>query len=403
MSMKTDLAVIGAGAAGLTAAVTAASRGMKVVLLEKSDRPGRKILASGNGRCNMMNTGIPVYYGDAEFATAVLKKCPFSRVEDFFQNYGLIMTQDAEGRVYPVTYQATSVLSVLKNAAKLSDVNMMTGFHVSEISRKHQLFIIRNDKNEEILSEKAIIACGGAAQPKLGGSQDGYRLLESLGHQITPLFPALVSLTTDEKSISGLSGIRVRGRLTLYQGSQVLHQEKGEILFTDYGISGICVMQCARFTEGRNTHLEINFLDGIFYSTQDLVNEIRRRKSMLSEMSPVRLFDGILPDKISYAIMKQAGIPLRGECAGQLTENEIRQIAETAYRYRLCIRGTRGMDFAQVTAGGADCREFSSETLESRIVPGLYAAGEVLNVDGDCGGFNLMFAFSSGIIAGESV
>ena len=162
-------------------------------------------------------------------------------------------------------------------------------------------------------------------------------------------------------------------------------------------------MQCARFTAGRNTHLEINFLDGIYESREDLMNEIRRRQVMLYDLSPVSLLDGILPEKISYAVMKQAGIPMKGENAGSLTDNDLRRIAETVQCYRVYITGTRGMDYAQVTAGGADCREFHSETMESRIIPGMYAAGEVLNVDGDCGGFNLMFAFASGIIAGGSV
>ena len=401
--MRTDVTVIGAGAAGLIAAITAASRGRKVILLEKSDRPGRKILASGNGRCNMMNKGIPVYYGDPEFAASVLKKCPFSRTEDYFKQYGLMMTQDTEGRVYPVTYQSASVLSVLKNAARITGVTLITGYNVSAVSRSNGLFLVKDDTEDEILSEKVIIACGGAAQPKLGGSEDGYRMLEAFGHHIVPVFPALVPLTTDKKSISGLSGIRIRCSISLMEGTHAVHREKGEILFTDYGISGICVMQCARFTEKRNTHIEINFLDGLYDSTEALMNEIRRRQVMLSEMSPVSLFDGILPEKISYAIMKQAGIPMRGENAGNLTDNEIRHIAEAAQNYRIYITGTRGMDYAQVAAGGADCREFRDETLESRLVPGLYAAGEVLNVDGDCGGFNLMFAFSSGIIAGESV
>lgn len=401
--MKTDVTVIGAGAAGLTAAVTAASRGLKVILLEKGERPGRKILASGNGRCNMMNKGFPVYYGDPVFAASVLKQCPLSKIEAFFKEYGLIMTQEPEGRVYPVTYQAISVLSVLKNAARITNVYLNTGFDVSAIYRDHNLFIIRNDRNEEIMSEKVIICCGGAAQSKLGGSMDGYRLLESLGHHIIPVFPSLVSLTTDKKSISGLSGIRIRAAVSLFEGNSLIHQEKGEILFTDYGVSGICIMQCARFTEGRNTHLKINFLEGICDSSEEMIGEIRRRQVMLSNLSPVSLFDGVLPEKISYAVMKQAGIPMKGEKAGSLTDNDIRRIAETAKGYRIFITGTRGMDYAQVTAGGADCSEFCPETMESRLTQGLFAAGEVLNVDGDCGGFNLMFAFSSGIIAGESV
>ncbi|MBR5961237.1 MAG: aminoacetone oxidase family FAD-binding enzyme [Clostridia bacterium] len=401
--MKTDVTVIGAGAAGLTAAVSAASRGLKVILIEKSERPGRKILASGNGRCNMMNGRSPVYYGDPDFAASVMNKCPAGRIKDFFLQYGLMTTEDEEGRVYPLTLQAASVLAVLKNAIHISGVSLIAGFDASEIKKDKNQYLIRNEKGEEIVSGKVVITCGGAAQPKLGGSSDGYRLLERFGHRIIPVFPSLVSLTTDKKSISGLSGIRIHGEISLFEGSCLLHQEKGEILFTDYGISGICVMQCARFTENKNTHLEINFLENLDDNPEEMMNEFRRRQIMLSDLSPVSLFDGILPERISYAVMKQAGIPMRGETAGSLTDSDLKRITETAHKYRIYITGTRGMDYAQVTAGGADCSEFNPETMESRLMPGLHAAGEVLNVDGDCGGFNLMFAFASGIIAGESV
>lgn len=398
-----DVIVIGAGASGMAAAIKAAERHKNTLLLEKSSKLGRKILASGNGRCNLMNSGIPRYYGDAEFAEQVLKRCSAGDIVRFFRQYGLMITEENEGRMYPFTFQSFSVVSVLKNAMHLTGVSLISDFSVHSIRREKNEFAVRNENGDILRSKELIIACGGSAQPQLGGTSDGYRILKSFGHSIIPVFPSLVPLETDQKSISGLAGIRAHCTISLLDGNHMLHSEKGEILFTEYGVSGICVMQCARFTEGRRTQMEICFMDGIFHDNRELTEELCRRQALFSDLSPVCLFDGILHERIAYAILKQAGIALRGETSGDLTDRNIQSIAETAFHYKIGITGTRGFQYAQVTAGGADCREFDPMTMESRIVPGLYAAGEVLNVDGDCGGFNLMFAFSSGILAGQSV
>ena len=183
----------------------------------------------------------------------------------------------------------------------------------------------------------------------------------------------------------------------------MIHTENGEVLFTDYGVSGICIMQCARFVTQPDMYLELDFLSDTFPDRSKLRDEIQRRKQFFSECSPLWLMNGILPEKLTYAVLKQAGLPLRGETAGNTEDNFLDHIIETASRYRLDIISNRGFDYAQVTAGGADCRQFDPSSMRSMIIPELYAAGEVLNVDGDCGGFNLMFAFASGIIAGRNV
>ena len=397
------MVVAGAGASGMAASICAASRGKSVLLLEKGERAGRKILASGNGRCNLMNYGPPRYYGDTGFAENVLKACPPAMITAFLNHYGLMLSQEEEGRVYPLSCQASTVLSVLKSAMEIHKVTVLTSSPVSEIVRHGREFSLSAENGGCFTAENVIVSCGGAAQPRLGGSTDGYRLLESLGHSVLRPFPSLVPLITDRKSISGLSGIRVRCRVSLVEDHVVLHQAEGEALFTDYGISGICVMQCARFTEGRKAHLELNLLYQAFRNKQQIADELKRMRSLYAAFSPLCLLDGMLSQKVAYAVLKQAGIPMRGEKAGELSDDQLLRIAEAATRYRVGITGSRGFDFAQVTAGGASCREFDPSTMQSRIVPGLYAAGEVLNVDGDCGGFNLMFAFSSGLIAGRSV
>ena len=403
MKQYNDVIVIGGGAAGMTAAISAAERNKNVVLLEKADRPGRKILASGNGRCNMMNSGDLRYYGDREFAEKVFRTCSRQDIVSFFNRYGLMIREESEGRIYPITNQSSSVLSALKNAMAITSVKTVLKSQVISTQKRENRFFVRTANEYTYVAEKIIVACGGAAQPKLGGSEDGYILLEKLGHSRAPVHPSLVPLITDKKSVSGLSGTRIRCSVYVKQNNHTIHTEDGEVLFTDYGVSGICIMQCARFVTIPGSYLELDLLKDAFGDKTQAVKELVRRRQTFLSGSPVWLLNGILPEKLSYAVLKQAGLPLRGEKCGDMTDNDLEKIIETAFRYRIMLTGTKGFEQAQVTAGGIRCAEFDPSSMESKIVQGLFAAGEVLNVDGDCGGFNLMFAFASGMIAGQNI
>lgn len=392
--------VIGGGASGMIAAVTAAEHGESVLLLEKADRLGRKISASGNGRCNMMNTGVTRYFGATEFANEVIRNCSIDDMTAFFRRYGLIVTEEQEGRVYPVTMQSVSVLNALQHAMKMNHVDILLRTVVTRIRKEGSGFICKTEDEKKYKAQRMIICAGGAAQKRLGGSTDGYRYLQAMGHRLEPLSPSLVPVITDSKSISGLSGIRVRCRVSLIDKKEILHQEEGEVLFTDYGLSGICVMQCSRFIDRKGLHMELDLLSSVFSSPDKAYEEMLTRRETFAQYSPVLLLEGILVPKLAYAVLKQAGIPLRGETTGSISDNNLQSIVKTAYHYRADVIGTRTLDDAQVTAGGISCDDFFPQTMESRITKGLFAAGEVLNVDGDCGGFNLMFAFASGMIAG---
>ena len=392
--------VIGGGASGMIAAATAAEHGESVLLLEKADCLGKKITASGNGRCNMMNTGVPKYFGSPEFANEVNRNCSIEDLTVFFRRYGLIVTEEAEGRVYPVTMQSVSVLNALQNAMKLNHVDILLRNVVNRISKEESGFICTTEDEKKFKAQRMIICTGGLAQKRLGGSSDGYLYLQAMGHRLEPLFPSLVPVITDSKSISGLSGIRVRCRISLMDGKEILHQEKGEVLFTEYGLSGICVMQCSRYIGRKGLHMELDLLSSVFSNPDKAYEEMLIRRKTFALYSPVLLLEGILVPKLAYAVMKQAGIPLRGESAGSLSDDNLECIVRTVYHYRADVIGTRTLDDAQVTAGGISCDELNPQTMESKITTGLFAAGEVLNVDGDCGGFNLMFAFASGMIAG---
>ena len=395
-----DTIVLGGGASGMAAAISSAEHGRKTLLLEKSDRLGRKIAASGNGRCNMMNMGAPKYFGDSLFAEAVIKHCTYEDIKHFFYKYGLFVRESEEGRVYPVTMKSVSVLNTMQNALNINHVDVLYNIEIKEIKKDGNRFFCRTEDGKRFISNKLIICTGGAAQKKLGGSFDGYQYLQSMNHHLEPIFPSLVPVVTDQQSISGLSGIRIRSIVSLTDGNTVIHKEKGEVLFTEYGLSGICVMQCSRFINKTGLNVELDFFSEIFYSENDAYAEIKERTKRFGNMSPLMLLDGILLPKLSFAVLKQAGISLKKEKADVLSDEELKKIIRSAYHYKVKVIKTKSLDEAQVTAGGIRCNEFNPETMESTLVKGLFAAGEILNVDGDCGGFNLMFAFASGIIAG---
>ena len=393
--------VIGAGASGLIAALAAAECGDRVTVLEKDLRPGRKLLATGNGRCNLMNRGDLRYFGDAGFAEQVFRNFGPRDLESFFQGYGLLLREDKDGRVYPNTMQAATVLDVLKLGLSLYDISLRTGTEAMEIRSVHDGFSVRTDR-EDFRADRVILATGGLASPKLGGSDSGYHLLHQLGHPLIPTSPSLCPMLTDRKSVSGLSGIRARCSVRLLRDGFVLREETGEVIFTDRGISGICVMQCARFARLGTDRLELDLIPPAFTDHAALLEDLHRRRDRLRGLPPETLFQGMLPLKLGYAVCKQAGLALRGECAGQLSDEQLDSLARTLCHYRLEITGLAGFDAAQVTAGGADTSFFSPRTLDSGLLPGLHVTGELLNVDGDCGGYNLMFAFASGILAGRN-
>ena len=397
-----DLAIIGGGAAGLSACAAASGAGDRAVILEGSSSVGRKIMASGNGRCNLMNTGAPRYFGSPSFAQDVLSRCGAGEQIRFWRSIGLELAEEEDGRMYPCTFQAASVLDVLKREIGSRNAEIRLNTRISKCRKMPDgLFLLEADDGNKICARRVLVAAGGAAALKPGSAESGYGIMKSFGHTIHPVFPALVPMETDSRSISGLSGIRVRCTVTLLDRSgSSLHRETGEVLFTDTGVSGICIMQCARFISGEGCCLELDLADRLFPDDPALADELKRRMEQYPDSDAKTMLIGLVPAKVSYAVMKQAGIPLRGEKLGEVPQSSIPALVHAMRHYRIEISGTRGMESAQVTAGGVSCEEFRPDTMESILIPGLHAAGEILDVDGDCGGFNLMFAFGSGILAG---
>lgn len=394
--------IIGGGAAGMVCAIEAARRGGRITVLERMDRVGKKLLATGNGRCNLMNTGEPQYPRGEYFARKVLSKCGPEAQRAFWEGLGLRLREEAEGRVYPACGQASSVLDTLRLTMHVHGVEVITGAHVKKIDGSEGDFAVHTAE-DVYRADSVVIAGGGQAQPKLGSDGSAVKLLESLGHRVFPTQPVLTQITCDTRPLQGLSGIRVKAEVTVRRKDKVFYKERGEVLFADYGLSGVCMMNAAGFLQPGVT-MTLNLLPGMgLASVQEAEEELLRRRDMWPFQPMEQLLCGLCVPRLSSALCREAGISFKGNTVGRLTEREITRLAALMADFRIDVTGVKGFDQAQVTRGGAHVKEFDPETMQSRIVPGVYAAGEALDVDGLCGGYNLMFAFGSGIIAGRSV
>ena len=392
------MVVIGGGAAGMAAAIAAGECGDRVLLLERMDRVGRKLLATGNGRCNLMNRGVWRYPGGTGFAAQVLTRCDAAAQTRFWQRHGLYLRQEEDGRVYPVSGQASTVLDVLRLAMDTAGVTIHTSSEVTALRQRPRGWEVVAGA-ESIRCDRVIVAGGGCAQPRLGSNGSCYDLLTPFGHRRTALRPALTQIETDPEPLRGLSGIRVKATVSVVRDGTVLRSERGEVLFADYGVSGVCVMQCAR-DAAPGTEVSVNLLDGMGLTRAEVDAELRRRCLVWAQQPAEQLLTGLCVPRLALALGKQAQVRFRDRAIGSLSLREVGALTDALGAFRLRVRGVKGFDSAQVTSGGLRTEDFVPETMESRLVPGLHAAGEVLDVDGDCGGYNLMFAFGSGLLAG---
>ena len=387
--MKTNVLILGGGASGLAAAIEAARCGASVTVLEKLDRVGKKILATGNGRCNLLNIhASPADYNDPDFVGRIFG---FYGVESnlaFFRTMGLLTTTDSEGRVYPRSLAASTVLDVLRFEAARLGVTFLCGEAAETVQKENVGFVV----NRKYRADTVIVACGGKAAPAQGSDGSGYKLLQSFGHKITPLRPALVQLRTETDFVKQLKGLRTTAALTL--GA---HRSDGEILFTDYGLSGIAAMELSRYAKD-GAKLCIDLLPE--YSEQAVFALLCEAAKRGGSRPAEQLLTGILQNRIAQALLKSAGLCLSAPCE-TLTAHDLQSLAQTVKQKSVRVLGTKGFPDAQVTAGGAEISGFT-DTLESRYAPGLFAAGEILNIDGKCGGYNLTFAWSSGRLSGAS-
>ncbi len=404
--MAVSIAIIGGGASGLMASQTAARAGAQVTLIEQCDRVGRKILATGNGRCNLTNLhpSASRYHGGTTLAAEVLRAVPAQTVLDAFADLGLVVTADEQGRVYPLCGQATAVLDVLRMACDRAGVTLRTSTTVRSIQRAPQGFSLDIGEAQPLIADGVIIATGGRAAPKLGSDGSGYALLTNLGHTLTRCAPGLVQLRCASPLLPSLKGLRAPGALDITIDGQSDRRAVGEILFADYGLSGIAAMEVSRNVAAaihnkRVVTAHLCLLPDL--SADEARRMIDQRCALFAEQPVNLLFTGLFPRRIGEALIKFCDITL-DTWGKKLSPAQRNALAAAVRDWPFSITGTQGYDQAQVTVGGIDTADFDPATLESTLVPGLYATGEVLDVDGDCGGFNLHFAWATGLLAARA-
>ena len=400
-----DIAVVGGGASGMMAAVEAARAGARVVLLEAQQRAGRKLLASGNGRCNLTNRLLTAqnYHGDAGTAAHVWERWTPELVIREFRRFGLLCRELEEGRVYPYSLQASTVQKLLLRLLENTGAELHCGFLAENITRKEKGFTIASP-SERLLAQRVIIAAGGKAAPQLGGGESGYELARALGHTVTPLFPALVQLAVPRARVKALKGARALAAASLLVDGRVRKTVRGEVLFAEAALSGICIFELSRVygalseQEQKNACVRLDLMPE--YEIGDIKQLLKGARG--TAFHGAEAAEGLLNRLIAPELARRVLPKQQGTTEQELNPRQLSQLAAAVKQFDFPVTGTLGWEHAQVTAGGIPLAEIDENTMESRCCPGVYFTGEILNIDGDCGGFNLHWAWSTGIIAGRA-
>ncbi len=427
--MKKKVAIIGGGAAGMMAGITAAREGAEVTIFEHTDRLGKKILSTGNGKCNLSNQEMNVscfYSGNLQLVEQCLAQFSTKETISFFESLGLCI-KEKNGYLYPLAEQAAVVLDVLRYAVEAWKIDVVYNADVKRIFEVvntcgNSSLCVENGKGQ-MFFHSVILACGSKAAPKTGSDGSGYDLAKGLGHKLRPVLPSLVQLRCNDGFCKALAGVRCDAKIHIYDKDKLLCEERGELQLTDYGISGIPVFQLSgavnRYLYEQGKHLqkrkqstsadkfqsmiltaEIDFLPDV---DKDALKElcathmlVKRAKNCTVE----EFFTGFLNKKVTNVLIKQAGLQ-PGDLLAKVSDEQLQKVYECSKHLKMHITESNGYENAQVCTGGVDMKEVTN-SLESEKVKGIYFAGEILDVDGRCGGYNLQWAWTSGYIAGKA-
>ncbi len=397
---KQNILIVGGGASGMLAACVAAQNNAHVTILERNDRIGKKILVTGNGRCNYTNTMANVTdYNNQDFVSYGLSVFNPSRTMDFFKTLGIEPKVENEGKAYPLSEQASSIIDVFIYELNRLNVEIITEAKVVSIIRTNRSFTTYLEDGRSFDADKVILATGGKAMPKSGSDGSGYQLAEDLGHKITTVFPALVKLKLESPYLNHLQGIKMPTKVELIYKNQVVGQEEGDILFGNYGISGPTILQLSRkamdlYTKGEKAYIKLQLVSGL--SKTQVIKRFNHSKDKAVDFSLV----GLIHKRYISAILKEANIEKQNTLVRDLSEKQLNRLIDLLFDWRFLIKGSKSFNDAQVTAGGVSVEEIDHQTMESKKVKGLYFTGELMDIDGRCGGYNLQWAWSSGYLAG---
>ena len=407
-----DLIIVGGGASGMLAAIAAKDFGLDVAIVEGTDRVGKKILTTGNGRCNISNRCVAEpfinYHSNCDnFFSSVLNQFSVDDTLNYFLSLGLPIISLKEGKLYPQSLQASSVVDILKMSLEDRNIPLYTNCKIKDI-HKNKTFKLStsNDEYKLFTCANLILACGGKSAAKTGSDGSGYNLAKSLGHSITKLLPGIVQLKLDYAHLKALSGVKFDGYAKLFVDNKEVKEDFGEILFTDYGISGPPILQISALASqatnaDKKTEIVVDLMPN--YTKDELIDFLECHFALLSHRPIINAFIGVINKKIIPILLKECGITDLHMPCYELSWKEKSKLIQTLKGWRFTCIGTNDFNQAQVTIGGVNAFEITPNTLESKIVPNLHFAGEIIDVHGDCGGFNLQWAWSSGYIAAKSI
>lgn len=398
-----DCLVIGAGASGMMAAITAARLGKKVIIIEHLDKPGKKLLATGNGKCNFTNEFMnkKCFGGDSAFVEQILSSFSLEDCLHFFHSIGIYPKQK-NGYFYPNSEQAVSVVNALVQELERFNVKISYETKVNEIFPEEEFCLVSTNKGF-FEGKKIIIATGLLAAPKLGSDGSLFEIVKSLGHRFTPILPALCGFYCKGIDFKKVAGVRATGKVSALVDGNVVAEDTGEIQFTDYGLSGIPVFQISRYIskalyEKKPVSIHVNLTPDLNYT--ELLKELTYRKKICKNHTADFLLNGFINQKLSNEILRKSNID-SSIFVSSLTENDLEAIANYLKNLDIKVTRARDFEFAQVCTGGIPVTDVNWNTLESKFVPNIHFAGEILDVDGICGGYNLHFAWATGYIAGK--
>ena len=400
-----DLVVIGAGASGMMAAITAAREDKKVCIIEKLDKLGKKLLATGNGKCNFTNADMSSKYfgGDKVFVDQVLDQFSVSDCLDFFYSIG-IYPKNKNGYYYPNSEQAASVVNALSEELERNKVTISYDTQVFDILPSKEKVVVNTNRGD-FYTKKLIIATGLLAAPKLGSDGSLFEIIKSFGHRFVPILPALCGFYAKGIPFKKVSGVRATGTVTAIVDGKVIAEDTGEIQFTDYGLSGIPIFQISRYLskglcDKSEVKVDINLLTD--WDKEQVLKELYYRKTMKNSQLVSVFLNGLVNQKLSDMLLEKANID-RNLFVSSLSDKQINSIAELLQKTTVTITKYRDYEFAQICTGGIPVSDINWETLESKHAPNVHFTGEIIDVDGICGGYNLHFAWATGYLAAKSI
>lgn len=396
------VAIIGGGAAGIFSALVASEK-HEVTIFERNNRIGKKLLATGNGRCNLTNVSVERknFHGDGNFAYKIYKKFDNETAVKYFEDLGILTTTKESGKIYPRSLTAASVLNVFLEELENRNIEVKTDKYINKIEKIKNRFKIHT-KEESYTFDRVIMATGGMSMASSGSDGNGYKLLKDLGHTVLETHPALVQLKLKSNFLKHLSGTKVEGVCYLLKDGKVIKERSGDILFTDYGISGPPILDLSRYVLDGNYRLRFSIVNDLM--TEEDKNDFMEyfyRTISSKDMTLERFLIGILNKKFIHYVLKTLDLD-RNMKIMDLDQSKSYELLKILTESEFEIIGNNGYKNSQVTVGGISTKEIN-ENMESKIVNGLYIVGEILNIDGDCGGYNLQWAWSSAYVAASSI